>query len=64
VGEREYTWEEADRIWARLAQARDEAGDDDAEAFLARLALILANEVGDVDRVLAAIDAALAARER
>jgi Protein of unknown function (DUF2783) len=59
----DYTWQEADRIWARLAEVRDEAGDADAEAFLARLVLLLAHEVGDVDRVLRAIDAALAARD-
>lgn len=59
----EFTWQEADRIWARLADARDEAGDDDAEAFLARLVLLLAHEVGDVDRVLGAVEAALASRD-
>lgn len=60
----EYTWQEADRIWARLADARDAVGDKDGEAFLARLVLLLAHEVGDVDRVLASVDAALAARDR
>lgn len=60
----EYTWQEADRIWARLADARDAAGDEDGEAFLARLVLLLAHEVGNVDRVLASVDAALAARDR
>ena len=59
----EYTWQEADRIWARLANARDEAGDEDGEAFLARLVLLLAHEVGDVERVLAAVDAAMVARD-
>lgn len=58
------TWQEADRIWARLADARDEAGDEDGEAFLARLVLLLAHEVGDADRVLAAVDASLASAER
>jgi hypothetical protein len=59
----EFTWQEADRIWARLADARDAAGEEDGEAFLARLVLLLAHEVGDVDRILGAIDAAAAARE-
>ena len=60
----DFSWQEADRIWARLADARDEAGDEDAEGFLARLVLLLAHQVGDVDRVLDAVDAALAARDR
>ena len=60
----DFTWQEADRIWARLAEARDEVGDDGGEAFLARLVLLLAHEVGDVDRVLAAVSAALATRDR
>ena len=55
------SWQGADRLWARLAEARDTAGEEDGEAFLARLVLLLAHEVGDVDRVLAAIDAALEA---
>jgi Protein of unknown function (DUF2783) len=60
----DFTWQEADRIWARLADARDEAGEADAEAFLARLVLLLAHEVADVDRVLAAVGVALAAPDR
>ena len=57
----DFTWQEADRLWARLVEARDAAGDEDGEAFLARLVLLLAHEVGDADRVLAAVDAALEA---
>jgi len=55
-----FSWQEADRLWARLAEARDTAGED-GEAFLARLVLLLAHEVGDTDRVLAAIEAAIEA---
>jgi hypothetical protein len=54
-----YSWQDADRIWLRLVEAREQAGEADAEAFLARLALLLAHEVGDADRVLRVIDAAL-----
>jgi hypothetical protein len=55
----DFSLQDADRLWARLAEARDAAGDDDGEAFLARLVLLLAYELGDTDRVLAAIDAAI-----
>ena len=57
----DFSWQEADRLWARLAEARDTAGEEDGEAFLARLVLLLAHEVGDTGRVLAAIDAAIEA---
>ena len=57
----DFSWQDADRLWARLARARDSVGEEDGEAFLARLVLLLAHEVGDTDRVLAAIDAALEA---
>ena len=49
---------------ARLTEACDAVGDEDGEAFLARLVVLLANEVGDVGRVLRAIDAAAAAGNR
>ena len=57
----DFSWQDADRLWARLAEARDIAGEDDGEGFLARLVLLLAHEVGDASRVLAAIDAAIEA---
>ena len=57
----DFSWQEADQLWARLAEARDTAGEEDGEAFLARLVLLLAHEVGNTDRVLAAIDAAIEA---
>src|SRR6478735_4351497 len=60
-GVTDFSWQEADRLWARLAEARDTAGEEDGEAFLARLVLLLAHEVGDTDRVLTAIDAAIEA---
>ena len=48
---------DGDRLWARLVAASDAAGDD-REAFLARLVLLLANEVGDADRVLELVEEA------
>jgi hypothetical protein len=57
----DFSWQEADQLWARLAEARDTVGEGDGEAFLARLVLLLAREVGDAGRVLAAIDAAIEA---
>jgi hypothetical protein len=51
-----FTQEEGDRIYARLVEARDARPEGDGEAFLARLVLLLANEVGDADRVLRAIE--------
>lgn len=51
-----FTQEEGDRIYARLVEARDARPEDDGEAFLARLVLLLADEVGDADRVLRAIE--------
>jgi hypothetical protein len=53
----DFTWQEADSAWARLASARDAAGDD-GERFLALLVMVLAHEVGDLSRVLAAVDVA------
>ena len=51
-----FTQEEGDRVYARLVAARDTRPDGDGEAFLARLVLLLANDVGDADRVLRAIE--------
>ena len=53
-------WQAGDRIFERLVEVGDGMSEDDARAFLARLVLVLANEVGDEQRVLAAIDTALA----
>jgi hypothetical protein len=51
------TQADGDRLWARLVAAADAAGDD-REAFLARLVLLLANEVDDLDRVLHLVEEA------
>lgn len=50
--------EYGDRLVKGLVAACDAAGDDEREAFLTRLVLLLAAEIGDVDRVLAAVEAA------
>lgn len=50
---------EGDVLLARLVAAREQAGDEHGESFLARLVLLLAAETGDLEAVLRAIDAAL-----
>ena len=57
-------WQDGDRLIARLTAARDAVGEEDGEAFLARLVVLLANEVGDVGRVLRAIEEAVDAGSR
>jgi hypothetical protein len=54
-----FTWQEGDALWERLVTASEQVGESEREAFLARLVLLLAGEVGDLDRVIAAIEAAL-----
>ena len=46
---------QGDLIWARIVDALEAAGDQ-RDAFLARLVLILANEVDDLETVLEAIE--------
>lgn len=48
-----------DRVYTRCAQAVSEAGASREPLFLARLALLLFEQVGDEARCLAAIDEAL-----
>jgi hypothetical protein len=50
----------ADDIYEALLRAHAGLSDPDSAALNARLILLLANEVGDADRVLAAIVAARA----
>lgn len=50
--------EALEETWERLAVAIDAAGPQ-AERFLAKLALLLAEEVGDAERIRALIGAAL-----
>jgi hypothetical protein len=56
-----FHWREGDQIFERLVETTAPLSDERREAFLARLVLLLANEVDDADAVLAAIDAAGAA---
>ena len=49
---------DADAFYARLIKTVDSLDDDQAVTFLARLSMILANEVGDTDKLEAAIAAA------
>lgn len=49
-----------DRVYQRCAHAITEAGREREALFLARLALLLFQEVGDEARCLRAIDQALA----
>ena len=51
--------EARDRLYARCANAISEAGVSRESLFLARLALLLFEQVGDEHRCLQAIDAAL-----
>jgi hypothetical protein len=44
-----------DAVYAALAEALDRCEGEEATAFLARLSLILANQLGDDEAVLAAI---------
>jgi len=48
-----------DRVYTRCAQAVSEAGQSREPLFLARLALLLFEQVGDETRCLAAIEEAL-----
>ena len=48
-----------DRIYARCSNAIAEAGREREALFLARLALLLFEQVQDEDRCMAAIEAAL-----
>jgi hypothetical protein len=54
------TPQDGDRLVARLVEARDAAGDEGGEAFLARLVLLLAHEVDDPERVMRAVAEAAA----
>ena len=57
------SWLDGDGIFERLVEASEPMDDTERAAFLARLVFLLANEVGDGARVLAAIDAAVNAGE-
>ncbi len=48
-----------ERLWEQLAEAIAAAGPGREALFLAKLALLLAREVGDAERVAAAIGVAL-----
>jgi len=53
--------EARDRLYAQCARAISEAGSERESLFLARLALLLFEQVGDESRCLQAIDDALEA---
>ncbi len=46
------TPQDIERIYEALAEGIDRAGENQAEIFLAKAALLLARETGDVDRAL------------
>jgi hypothetical protein len=48
-----------DEFYTHCAQAVNEAGRSRESLFLARLALLLADELGDIQRAKSAVDAAL-----
>jgi hypothetical protein len=50
--------EDADAFYAALVEALDAAGSDAGPQLLCRLVLILANEVGDQKRLMAALSLA------
>lgn len=50
---------ELEIVYERLAGAVDEAGEDKAALFLAKLALLLARELGDPAKAVAAIETSL-----
>ncbi|WP_135467321.1 DUF2783 domain-containing protein [Crenalkalicoccus roseus] len=52
--------EALEALWERLAEAVAAAGPERERLFLAKLALLLAREVDDAERVAALIAAALA----
>lgn len=56
-------FEDADAFYAALAEALDAAGEEEALKFLSRLVLLLANEIGRQDVLLAAIERAGRATE-
>jgi hypothetical protein len=51
--------DDLERLWERLADAIDTAGPDRERLFLAKLALVLANELADPSRTEILICAAL-----
>lgn len=51
-------YDDGDAFYAALVEAVDAVGDDAAPQFLARLALILSNQIGREDVLAAAIAAA------
>lgn len=53
---------DGDGFYAALVDALDAAGPDEASALLSRLVLLLANEVGDAEVLMAALSAAKAPR--
>ena len=53
------TFSELEAVYERLAVAIDTAGPDKSEVFLAKLVLMLAAQLGQPEKVLAAIETCL-----
>lgn len=58
------TDQELDEVYTEACHRMTEVGEAQTPLFLARLALLLMKEVGDVPRIRAALQAALAIPER
>jgi hypothetical protein len=54
----ELTQEQIEAVFAAMAQALDRAGPDRRERYLARLALLLAEALGDGKKALACVEKA------
>ena len=52
---RHLNFEQLEGVYALIAAGADEVGPDKTQLFLAKLALVLAREVGDLEVVRAAI---------
>lgn len=52
------TPDNVEHVYDALAETIDRVGKEKSELFLAKLALLLSNEIGDVERVLSLINTA------
>ena len=53
-----FNQDDTEAVYERLAEEIDAAGPRRAQVFLAKVALLLANEIADRDRVLKLVDEA------
>jgi hypothetical protein len=56
------SWPDGDRIFERLTEISEAMDEDQQGPFLARLVFLLANQIGDVEIILEAVEAAANAR--